>query len=160
MKFAARPARLFKCSAWGTTPQAASRPAPLQGSHYKHKRRNIGSPGGELSPQVTEGWFHAQSLIIKARAAAARGLAALLRNYRQVCNLFHARPGRRGRRPLLRGKVHRAFFVSAPAKFRRGRVAPPYRVAYYFLHTKRAACIFQQAAQILNLCNYIMPAAA
>ena len=28
-------------------------------------RQEIGSPGGELSPKVTEGWFHMQSLIIR-----------------------------------------------------------------------------------------------
>ena len=28
-------------------------------------RQEIDSPGGELSPKVTEGWFHVQSLIIR-----------------------------------------------------------------------------------------------
>ena len=84
----------------------------------------IGSPGGELSPQVTEGWFPTQSLII-SRPAIRRpgGLAALLRNLpaKEQRDVEDAVPycGARG---------HRTFFISAPARFRRGQVTPPYRV--------------------------------
>ena len=48
-----------------------------QGEPITCLRFYVGSPGGELSPQVTEGWFLAQSLMNGSQAhTAPRGLCA------------------------------------------------------------------------------------
>ena len=59
------------------------------------------------SGEAGEGWLHRQNLKNTAffLYPAARGLAALPRNYQQVCNNLYSPPGRRGRRPL------QAFFL-------------------------------------------------
>ena len=46
-----------------------------------------GSPGGELSPKVTEGWFHAQSLKIICRERSTFGLRAAFSGWppKRVC---------------------------------------------------------------------------
>ena len=104
----------------GTTPQAASRPAPLQGSHHNHKVR-YRLP---LEGKVGEGWFLAQSLIngiCDWAHPAARGLAALLYSYQQkTCNLY-APPGRWGRRPLR----HSKFNCVPILRFRQGGIPRP-----------------------------------
>ena len=46
----------------GTTPHRLSPEFPSKEAK-SHSKLMLGSPGGELSPQVTEGWFLKQSLM-------------------------------------------------------------------------------------------------
>ena len=103
---------------------------------------------GEPSPQVTEGWFHTQSLNMRFPHPAARGLcarrrvseanrgnapalrpetAALPRYRQQMCNIFT--PFRASRTPLLTNNLfaYHKFCMRNTARPRRGQVTPPYR---------------------------------
>ena len=104
----------------GTTPQAAPRPAPLKGSHRKHKvrywrpLRGDAPRGGEMSrsdrgdralfARCPRSGLKGDSLrrayMLCSSFPAARGLAALPRNKWQMSGNFHTSPGRRGRLPL------------------------------------------------------------
>ena len=103
---------------------------------------------GEPSPQVTEGWFHAQSLNMRfpirrpggsvpagafrrptrGNAPALRPEMAALPRYRQqMCNIFTS--FRASRTPLLTNNLfaYHKFCMRNTARPRRGQVTPPYR---------------------------------
>ena len=103
---------------------------------------------GEPSPQVTEGWFHAQSLNMhfpirrpgglcarrrvseanRGNAPALRPEMAALPRYRQqMCNIFT--PFRASRTPLLTNNLfaYHKFCMRNTARPRRGQVTTPYR---------------------------------